>query len=111
MIKTTYLKTDQNPCFETDQGNETNDKVFLLSINEISEYLRTNEKRLCKATPYAKKQGVYVDQMGNVSWWVRTIGNNKNTACFVFSSGAIICSGVRNDINNNAVRPAMWIKA
>lgn len=47
-IQSTNVSADANPSFNTEPGNTTTDKVFLLSINEVNEYLiNTEERKMC----------------------------------------------------------------
>lgn len=62
LICDTYLQNPDNPEYGTDGGNDTTDKVFLLSIDETSKYLSDNIVRKAEATDYAKEQGIYVSE-------------------------------------------------
>ena len=44
----------------TDGGADTQDKVFVLSIEEAKTYFQTDNDRLCEATAYEKKHGAFV---------------------------------------------------
>ena len=48
-----------------DPGSATQDRGFLLSIEEVEKYFKTDEDRKCKPTQYAVKQGVN----GENCWW------------------------------------------
>ena len=61
-IKTTLVKNGINPEVEptnNDGGNDTKDKLFLLSKDEAKSYFKDNEGRMCRATEYAKNNGSY----------------------------------------------------
>ena len=49
------------------------DKVFLLSEKEVSKYFPQKKDRVCKATAYAKENGVTIERGPNqCSWWLRS---------------------------------------
>ena len=103
---------DKNPCFDIDPGNDTEDKIFLLSCVEVEKYLENREKRKCYATNYAKNNGAYViegllDGNGCSTWWLRSSGFgtlNPAMIWFDFGIGYGSCDG-----NDSVVRPAMWV--
>ena len=110
-----------NPEYNTNSGNDTQDKIFLLSITEVNEYFTTDAARECLATRYAKSEGVYSNENGFCMWWLRTPGDSDDTAAYVRTSGDVSVYG--NDVcglyydvlidygyrDGYAVRPAMWI--
>lgn len=110
MICTSAVTADKNPDYLVDQGNDTQDKVFLLSIDEANKYFSSNSKRQCKATKYARSLGAYKNSSdGNCRWWLRTTSYLSIFAAGVDAGGDIGNGGfniIRSDI---AVRPAMWI--
>ncbi len=110
LICDTYLQNPDNPEYGTDGGNDTTDKVFLLSIDEATRYFANDEARMATATDYAKEQGVYVsEENGNSWWWLRTSGlNNKGAVC-VYSGGSINDNGSSVNSSDYDVRPAMWV--
>ena len=98
--------------YSTDGGNNTEDKVFLLSYAEANKYLGItddgyNEELGVEATAYAKKQGAFADDNDKTAWWLRSPGKAKGTATFVASLSSI---GFKNvDDSDLAVRPALWV--
>lgn len=76
-----YIETNTNPVFNSIPGNITNDKVFLLSIDEVKKYFSKNELRRCAPTAYAEAQGAkgcstYKTKSGEAAcnWWLRSPG-------------------------------------
>ena len=110
LICDTYLQNPDNPKWGADGGNDTTDKVFLLSIDEAEKYFANDEARMATATDYAKEQGVYVsEENGNSWWWLRTSGlNNKGAVC-VYNDGSINDNGSSVNSSECGVRPAMWV--
>ncbi len=110
-IQTTQVKADKNPEFETVPGADTEDKVFLLSIPEVEQYLPETEDRICRPTPWAAQQGVYTKVEGEgCYWWVRTPGYETDCIARVQLDGSVFTYGTYVCINNHGVRPAMWIE-
>ena len=109
MIVTTHVSADKNPSWPTPPGNSTDDKIFLLSVPEVNQFFHSDEERKCKATNYAISQGVYVDK-GLCCWWLRTPGDSTYLASLVHPGGFICTSGFNVNHNNNAIRPALWVK-
>lgn len=67
-ISTAYLSNNNdNAHYPTEGGNDTSDKVYLLSLTEVvnpvygfsSDCLKTDENRTAKNTEYAKGQGAW----------------------------------------------------
>lgn len=105
MISSVKVSADKNPDYDTDAGNDTEDKVFLLSIEEANRYFKYDSERRCKSTDYAVANGA----KGNYcSWWLRSPGAYQSYATEVFSTGEIYTKGGGVGAIG-AVRPAMWI--
>ena len=104
LIALTHLVNEDNPDYGTYGGNETEDKVFLLSIAELDTYFHDNESRMVFGTQYTKNDGAYADNSGTSFWWLRSPGKYRNNAAIVFSVGSV-------DVHagNGVVRPAMYI--
>ena len=101
MILAVTVPADKNPEYSADPGNSTQDKVFLLSINEVKKYFSSDEARKCAMA--MKKQG------NARLWWLRSPGNGLSSAAFVNNDGSVNCSGFYVDKNDICIRPAMWI--
>ncbi|MBQ6235167.1 MAG: leucine-rich repeat domain-containing protein [Clostridia bacterium] len=102
----------------TPGGNATNDRVFLLSMDELKEYEKTKATGgfyACKPTVYAEKQDVFINsETGYCNWWLRTPGFDSQMAALVnshFDSSNSIVSNTGSTVNGKkqGVRPAMWI--
>ena len=115
-IQNTTVSADKNPEYNTNPGNATTDKVFLLSINEVEKYFNSDEARKCAPTAYAKAQGAYTSDSYKTAsgaatcwWWLRSPGLTQNYAANVNNDGSVYSYGnlVFND--DVAVRPALWI--
>ena len=61
LIVSEKITPGKNPKYNTECGNATVDKVFLLNIEETSKYFKNDDARQCKPTEYAKAKGAYTD--------------------------------------------------
>lgn len=97
-----------------DGGNNTTDKIFLLSINDtdnIREYFpKFSTSRFSTNTEYVAaggKLGSYMYEAGEGDrWWLRSPGFDNSMAAFIEEDGGGVYEG--NPVNNKtaAVRPA-----
>ena len=115
MIQTTTVTADKNPEYDTSPGNNTTDKVFLLSIPEVNKYFDSDEARMCAPTDYGRAQGAYriddylVDGKAACCWSLRSPGSRSDYATYVRYEGAVQGSGMGVFNGSLGVRPAMWI--
>ena len=110
LICDTYLQNPDNPEYGTDGGNDTTDKVFLLSIDEATRYFASDKARMAEATDYAKEQGIYVSGKNDNSWWwLRSLGRNNSDAAYVDIGGSVRNYGSYANDGESGVRPAMWV--
>ena len=116
MIATTNVTADKNPEYNTNPGNATNDKVFLLSIPEAEKYFTSDRERQAAPTAYAIARGAWTSSDYKTAsgaaacwWWLRSPGRNQLHAAPVDMYGSLYYLGdyVLNDYG--CVRPALWI--
>lgn len=105
----TTVTVDRSP-YRTNPGNNTKDRVFLLSIAEAQKYFGSDSARQCQGTAYCFAQGAYKVGDGYCLWWLRSPGSSGCTA-YVYNGGSINEYGypVDNGTIAIAVRPALWI--
>ncbi len=119
-IVTAKVKTEDNPESGTEGGNDTEDKIFLLSAEEVLGYFNANDlARRAKVTAYAQAYGgtvwdlldsEFADTIGNGWWWLRTPGNNGNgSVAVVTPNGVIDYNGYKVDFFGKVIRPAFWL--
>ena len=109
MIQNTTVTADKNPSYSTSPGNNTTDKVFLLSITEANKYFSSDSARQCQGTAYCYAQGAYKVSNGNCWWWLRSPGHDSSNAAFVRNDGSVNNYGDFVNYGTDAVRPALWI--
>ncbi|MCL1893587.1 MAG: serine/threonine-protein kinase [Holophagaceae bacterium] len=93
------IKTNNNPLFNTSGGNDTRDRVFLLSIDEVAKYLGNTSSDRRSARHW---------------WWLRSPGGPSrdsygNAACVNYN-GEVSFRGLMGIEDTGGVRPALWIK-
>ena len=108
-IQTSLIKNEDNSEYGTSGGNDTEDKVFLLSEKEAETLFLNDEERIAKATEYAEKSGVYVNEEKAAWWWLRSPGDDSDYAAEVNYVGWVSRHGSYVDGNNDGVRPALHL--
>ena len=115
MIPTVTVSADMNPEYNTNPGNATKDKVFLLSIVEAEKYFTSDEARKCVPTEYAISNGASTSDSytkggkATCLWWLRSPGFDQFIAAYVNYFGPALRYGRSVGNVSNSVRPAMWI--
>jgi len=109
MIASSTVTADKNPSYSTSPGNNTTDKVFLLSITEVNKYFSSDSARQCQGTAYCYAQGAYKASNGNCWWWLRSPGFDSSYAAGVDRGGSVDDFGDYVRSVSGAVRPALWI--
>jgi len=104
-----------NRHYSTKGGDDTTDRIFLLSLTEVYEYFPDQTGRQAQPTEYAKAQGAYVHESsgntsGNTWWWLRSPGVRPIDACGVRTDGRVSGYGSR-DVNrpSGTIRPVLWV--
>lgn len=109
MIADTELTNADNPYRNTEGGNDTIDKVFLLSYKEFEPQAFAYD--LCLPTVYGEMQGIYVDTkwITQCDWWLRTVGINEESATYGAKDGGS-SGGYGVNYDGAAVRPCINIE-
>ncbi len=129
LIKTVEIKNNDNPRARTNGGNNTNDNVFLLSLEDVintsygfsRDYNEFEIVRRCAPTAYAAAQGALVVDVslgekiatadGELAcgWWLRSPGYSNDQASYVGDFGYVAEDGFPVNHINYGVRPALVI--
>lgn len=106
----TTVTADRNPSSNTDPGNNTTDKVFLLSRAECSQYLVLCDATSCEGTAYCFAQGAaQQDVYGGCRWWLRSPADYSGCVICVNDNGTYASAGCSTFSDGITVRPALWI--
>ena len=108
-IQTSLIKNEDNSEYGTSGENDTEDKVFLLSEKEAETLFSNDEEKIAKATEYAEKSVVYVNEEKAVLWWLRSPGDYSNSAAVVNRDGWVYRDGNNVDDRYDGVRPALHL--
>lgn len=122
-ILTTNVNNSKSQCYSgwnTSGGNNTQDKVFLLSYAEANKYFgvthdtTSNTKSRVAPTAYAIAQGTYTYYSNKTAdgtdagrWWLRSPGFYQSSAAGVRTDGSL--DYYRVDDDSGSVRPALWV--
>jgi hypothetical protein len=94
---TTTLLNPGNKRYGTSGCSNTQDHIFLLSIDEVEKYFINNAERR-------------TDSISGKIWWLRSPGRKVYEAALVYVfDGDVSGSGAPVD-HNGGVRPALWLK-
>ena len=105
------LPNKANPVSGYGEAANTEDKVFLLSIEEVELYLSGEMYKLRGTTPtrYAMDNGSELADNGNTWWWLRTNGRDLKSFAEVYSYREFDYMGDLATNPEQAVRPAILI--
>ena len=104
------VRTENNPEYGTAGGNDTEDKVFLLGIEEAERLFINDAERRTTVTKYAEKAGVFMGNEGYPWWWLRSPGSSRSDcAAIVHSRGWVHKDGFYVYFSVGGVRPALWL--
>jgi co-chaperonin GroES (HSP10) len=121
-------KNTDNLWYGTKGGNDTNDKVFLLSLEEVDMYFGNSgdyQKKRRKTVYsneeyYERSDGLGFSNSNNSkriaklsgevsTWLLRSPGNCNGTVAYVEKAGYVIVQGSWTLDYPTGVRPALWL--
>ena len=122
IVETTVV-TGDNPLFTTPGGEDTIDKVFLLSLEEVLHYSGSTDalneattKKFFISDPNNPMRIAETDEGNAAWWWLRSPGaydflchTNFCHAAVVLANGSLTVFGEMVGNEFGGVRPAMWI--
>ena len=91
-ILETAVKNPDNKTYKTKGGNDTKDKIFLLSLDEVRKYFQND---IYRAT------GRW--------WWLRSPGTYQGSAADVYFDGTVSDNGHNVGNDDGGIRPAFHI--
>ena len=91
------IKNEDNPVYETDGGNDTKDKVFLLSIDEIRDeqlgFPEDPDFDIVRGTINTEYASSKEEELGEETfnwWWLRSPGQAQDVASCVRDDGYLV---------------------
>jgi len=90
-------RNPDSPQYGTWGGDDTDDKLFILSIDEAMQYFPNDGDRI------ARLNG------DTVWWWLRSPGDNSHGAAHVNIGGSVYVRGLPVSWSIGAVRPSFWL--
>lgn len=104
-IRTTKVINEDNYYYKTDGGNDTLDKIYLLSLSETDE-----EKEYGFTDSYGMtiKYSNYADLCDYQYWWLRTPGEKNISAAAVDMFGEAYVGGGESDMELG-IRPVLHL--
>jgi hypothetical protein len=115
-VATTNNQNLNNQWYGTSGENSTQDKVFLLSLDEVCRYFGDSTANLRKknSTYYfsdSNDNSRIAYDMNNEAcwWWLRSPGDYSGSAASVHKDGNVYVCGFSVSISNGGVRPALWL--
>lgn len=132
-ILETVNENPGNPWYRVEGGEDTIDKIFILSMEEVVRKYFGDSSRLLdfpannqrywfqrKDSNNIKRRAIFLNSIW--WWWVRTPGKNNRVAVYIHGDGNIGIQGngvakrntnvihrFAND-NRGGIRPALWLK-
>ena len=122
IAETTVINND-NPWYGTPGGNNTEDKLFLLSIEEVVKYF--GDSGMLADRPgdsvgifdeYDDARIAAYDRTGIDSWWwLRSPGDGPTQAALINQFGGLSISGFDVAVDDHfpegrgGIRPALWL--
>ena len=120
-IQRSRVQTPSNPTYGTSGGNDTDDYIFVLSIQEATNYFTNDTDRKALATdiilssPYRTSNAMSDTSLWHNSdncavWILRSMGETSMKAANVSHEGVVWVQG--DDVNSNwtGFRPVLWMK-
>lgn len=121
MIPTVTVKNPDNETYGTYGGGDTEDKIFLLSLDEVKRYIADgnqtpdHEARRAEGTSWALDKydelmppNTLYTRYDTMLWWLRDPAE-KSCHMYVTILGNLNTEGARIGFDRGGVRPAMWI--
>jgi hypothetical protein len=123
-VLTTRVINADNAEWETPGGNDTDDKIFLLSLDEVNTYFSSDNERVAKLSTQAIStlHTIYqswdgeeeltesLDEYDNAwFWWLRSPGFGSSHAAYVGWDGFVDIDGNYIVFTDTGVRPALYI--
>ncbi|MCL2767343.1 MAG: DUF6273 domain-containing protein [Synergistaceae bacterium] len=126
-IAETRIQNHDNLWYGTKGGDDTNDKIFLLSLEEADKYFGNsgdyqnkrrksyeNGKWVSVDNGFAFSNANDSDRIANYSrqaswWWLRSPGRTIHNVSVVYDDGLVDVGGYGASFEHGGLRPALWL--
>lgn len=113
-IVLTKLKAEASPDVTMDSGNDTEDRVFLLSILEAEKYFENNEDREKIMGEGNETDGCWLRTLSRKKYLVNGCGNvftyvDRTGSIHYREEGSVVIMIGDTESEENSVYPAMWV--
>jgi len=119
-IRETSIINSDNPWYGTYGGNDTVDKIFLLSLDEVVQYFGDSgalqnqpESIWWVYDRFNRARRTNFEELDDWTWWwLRSPGEYGHQIASIYPSGYILVSGgfAGADWYGGGIRPAMWVE-
>lgn len=112
IVQSTVVNCDST-TYNIEGGNDTQDHLFLLSIDEANMYFNNNEERASELTTHAAVNHFFATDLTCGSWWLRSPGQESGLAAYVYDDGSIVDAGApvfQPNADVYGVRPVMRVR-
>lgn len=112
IIVTASNTTPANPITSIDGGEDTEDRVFLLSYDEVMKFMPSEEDRKAEMTEYVEMQQYELVHNDEKAFWqTRTIGGkNGKGSMAIYNYNGYIVNDSQNALSIYTLRPAIWVQ-
>ena len=109
ILKTSFVSNMRYYEYGDSEEYRTEDRVYLLSSEEVEQYLTKPDDRKCVATEQLKSSGIFVDENNLCSWWLRSESEvHQGSPTYIWNSNNEISSSDKE--MTFAVRPIIVVK-
>ena len=109
-ILTVTVSNPDNRKYDVKGGNDTEDRLFLLSISEAELYFPDSMSRKASVSEFARAHNANTGPAGSGTWWwLRSPGFSDAHAAYVYTMGLVYDNGYYVSTAEGSVRPACWI--
>lgn len=109
VILSTEIDNQNISTHAVDNGANTVDQVYLLTVQDAKTYFTTDLDRAAAPTAHALSNGIKAVN-GRSSWWLRSMGSSNSVAAYTFLNGKIGEDGDIVNSRNMGVRPVIRIR-
>ena len=107
MVSTIHTADDE--LWDTVGGEDCEDRVFLLSVEEALRYFDDAPERMAEPTDFAREGKIFVED-GKCLWWLRSPGHYQGYASTVWPVGGVDTAGSGVGRPGVGFRPAIRVK-